>query len=327
MTKRPSLTAAMICCVGKRTYWAVVLSAMAGGNLWTAVNLSRSPSTLSVALTLIAMGSTCWCALSARGNLAYSRALTKALEAEGHAKAEAEQVARLRDRSHQLRAQLLTDLDSFKAAQIRTKVMISDLLRQRIEEERLLVAIDVQIATARTAIAEARGAVVAADDASEQVPEVIVSRWIRNTGMPALSGGLTAVALILVGRRREAMRTQWQTHLAGAPEAGIVVTPRDGVRYATGFLLAGIRLRIHDLTSPLWRPVDWIITSTSRTNTIITTAVGALIIYIQWHDGLHTLLTEGWGWCGACGVGLHMLARWVRRIRGIELARPESAGE
>jgi len=92
---------------------------------------------------------------------------------------------------------------------------------------------------------------------------------------------------------------------------------RVGVRYAAGFLLAGIRLRIHDLTSPLWRPVDWIIASTSRTNSITTIAVGALIVYVQWHDGLHALLTEGWGWCGGCGAALYGLELWLRRIRGV----------
>jgi hypothetical protein len=66
--------------------------------------------------------------------------------------------------------------------------------------------------------------------------------------------------------------------------------------------------------------VDWLLTSESRTRTLIALAVGAQVVYVAKHDGLHGLITEGWGWCGGCAVALHIFFRWLRKVRGIELA-------
>lgn len=79
-------------------------------------------------------------------------------------------------------------------------------------------------------------------------------------------------------------------------------------------------MRLSDIAQPAWAPVDWVLAAETRCSTLIATCVGSLVIYIDWHDGFHTLVTEGWGWCGGCGLALFGLARWLRRIRGIELA-------
>ncbi|AVH55697.1 hypothetical protein C4B68_07815 [Streptomyces dengpaensis] len=83
---------------------------------------------------------------------------------------------------------------------------------------------------------------------------------------------------------------------------------------------------MHDAVSPLWRPVDWLLAVKTRTNSGIALCVGSLAIYIQAHDGFHTLVTEGWGWCAACAGALYMLAAWLRGIRGIELASRDGLG-
>ncbi|AVH55636.1 hypothetical protein C4B68_07410 [Streptomyces dengpaensis] len=63
----------------------------------------------------------------------------------------------------------------------------------------------------------------------------------------------------------------------------------------------------------------------SRRETFIGLPPGLLVIYIVQHDGLHTLLTEGWGWVGGCGVAMFALTRWLQRIRGIEVADPSAS--
>ncbi|MFF3726864.1 hypothetical protein ACFYYM_31360 [Streptomyces erythrochromogenes] len=126
----------------------------------------------------------------------------------------------------------------------------------------------------------------------------------------------------LAGPRRN-LRGAWLDVLAGDPESGYVLTPRQQRQAARGFLYAAVRLRLHDLTRPLWHPLDWILSSGSRTNSLHAAAVGAHIVYIQWHDGLHTLLTEGWSWVGGCALAVGFGLRWLRKARGIELAAPE----
>ncbi|MDT0387855.1 hypothetical protein [Streptomyces dubilierae] len=97
---------------------------------------------------------------------------------------------------------------------------------------------------------------------------------------------------------------------------------------ATEFLWAALRMRVRDVTRPAWRPVDWLLTSNSRTNAFITAAVGAQAIYIVDDGGLTALATEIWEPCGIAGASLYALTRWLRRMRGIEpAARGSEADE
>ncbi|WP_307677742.1 hypothetical protein [Streptomyces sp. V4I2] len=66
--------------------------------------------------------------------------------------------------------------------------------------------------------------------------------------------------------------------------------------------------------------MDWLLSKDSRTNGFIATVVGAQAIYIVDDGGLPALVTEIWEPCGILGAGLYVLARWLRRVRGIELA-------
>ncbi|MEU4089651.1 hypothetical protein [Streptomyces aureus] len=128
------------------------------------------------------------------------------------------------------------------------------------------------------------------------------------------------LASFVAGRHRAHLRQEWAAVLAGDPGSGIVLSPSLRARYALGFLWAALRMRLRDLVTPLWLPVDWLLSKESRTNGLITAAVGTQVVYIQHTDGLHTLLTECWGWCAGCGIALRLLVGWLRRIRGIELA-------
>jgi hypothetical protein len=58
----------------------------------------------------------------------------------------------------------------------------------------------------------------------------------------------------------------------------------------------------------------------NRRETFIGLPPALLVLYVVKHDGVHTLLTEGWGWVGGCGVAMFALVRWLQRVRGVELA-------
>ncbi|MFF2852391.1 hypothetical protein ACFVT5_39735 [Streptomyces sp. NPDC058001] len=143
---------------------------------------------------------------------------------------------------------------------------------------------------------------------------------------PGSRAGLRTVdfASFVAGDRRAHLREEWAAVLAGDPGNGIVLSSRRRMRYAIGFLRAALRMRLNDLAAPLWMPVDWLLSLESRTHGLIALAVGAQIVYIQHEDGLHALVTEGWGWCAGCGIALRLFLGWLRRIRGIELASARS---
>ncbi|MFZ4206796.1 hypothetical protein ACOZE4_18360 [Streptomyces griseoincarnatus] len=139
-----------------------------------------------------------------------------------------------------------------------------------------------------------------------------VRPWLRKQP----GAGTTSLAVLIAGRRRD-LRSAWFADLAGAPEAGIRLTQSQKRRLAFGFLAAAVVMRMRDMGAPLWRPVDWLLASDSRTRTVTVVVVGAQVIYIQATAGLQMLLTEGWAWCGACGVAVSALFKWLRHVRGI----------
>jgi hypothetical protein len=138
----------------------------------------------------------------------------------------------------------------------------------------------------------------------------------------------TSVASRIAGPRRSHLREEWAAVLAGDPAAGVTLASRRQFVLALGFLVAAVRMRARDVAVPFWRPVDWMLSVGRRTEGFIAVPPGLLVIYIAHHDGLHVLLTEGWGWVGACGVATYWFTRWLRRLRGVELAsRATSDGE
>jgi hypothetical protein len=149
-------------------------------------------------------------------------------------------------------------------------------------------------------------------------------RWARSRPTEeVVAYRLTAYAAAIAGRRRAHLREEWNAHLSGAPEDGIAVSSADRLSYAFGFMRAALRMRQRDLARPLWRPVDWLLRVSSRTNGFIASIVGTQAVYIVGNDGLPALVTEVWEPCGIAGAALFALSRWLRRVRGIELAQTE----
>ncbi|MFJ9721295.1 hypothetical protein ACIRP3_00910 [Streptomyces sp. NPDC101209] len=50
---------------------------------------------------------------------------------------------------------------------------------------------------------------------------------------------------------------------------------------------------------------------------VVATPRALLSIYIAHRDGLHPLLTEGWGGITGCGVTTIVVTRWLQRLRRI----------
>lgn len=151
--------------------------------------------------------------------------------------------------------------------------------------------------------------------------------WLRAKLAMHCSTWLFALAVHIAGRRRRYLEADWAAVLVGVPDEGVTLTRFERLRYTGGFFVAALRMRLSDTVAPAWKPVDWLLAGESRTRTTTTFAVGAQVIYVVKEDGLHGLLTEGWGWCGGCAVALTFFFRWLRRVRGVELVTAEQSGE
>ncbi len=136
---------------------------------------------------------------------------------------------------------------------------------------------------------------------------------------------LLRAGLVLAGHHRGYLRQARLADLARDPESGIVVSRRRRTALSAGFVLGGLRLRLHDVLGALWWPVDWVISSESRTGAAVATSTGAFVVYFMATGGLHELLTTGIQTCPAAAAILYGLTRRLRRIRGPELAHTAAA--
>ena len=99
---------------------------------------------------------------------------------------------------------------------------------------------------------------------------------------------LTALAALLAGRRRPALRAEWRAHLVG--ESGHDQVTWRKVKEASGFIAAAIRCRCSDAADAAWAPADAVLKSRTLSNlfTLTPTALAALILFR--HDGTVGLL-------------------------------------
>ncbi|MFF8537344.1 hypothetical protein ACF07B_36160 [Streptomyces sp. NPDC015532] len=125
------------------------------------------------------------------------------------------------------------------------------------------------------------------------------------------------IAVRVAGPTRAHLRNEWLTLLIGCPEDGWTPSLTAQRLMVLGFLVASIRMRLHDVARPAWRPLDWLLKKASRTSGVITAVVGAQAIYIVGHQGLGALVTDVWEPCAVAGASLYGLACWLRRVRGI----------
>ncbi len=161
------------------------------------------------------------------------------------------------------------------------------------------------------------------------VPQLLLYIFKYATGPRAQQWWMDA-AVYTAGPRRSHLREDWRAVLAGSPEDGLEVPPRGRRRLLAGFVVAAIRMRVSDIARPIWRPVDWLLATEQRTNTAMAAVVGGQAIYIVGDGGLGALATEIWEPCAILSGALFVLARWLRRLRGIELApvdRTDTTGE
>jgi len=148
---------------------------------------------------------------------------------------------------------------------------------------------------------------------------------VGSVSSPAAAHAKRAVSLAawVAGSRRSHLHDEWAAILAGCPENGVTFSRQHQAWLALGFLFAAGRMRLRDVVRPFWRPVDWMLRTESRTNGFIATIIGTQATYIVGDDGLAALVTDVWEPCGIAGAALFVLTRWLRRVRGIELATPE----
>ncbi|MEU8932370.1 hypothetical protein AB0D30_21070 [Streptomyces sp. NPDC048409] len=132
----------------------------------------------------------------------------------------------------------------------------------------------------------------------------------------------TGLAAYIAGESRPHLQAEWTSILAGSPENGLALAPMRQRLMAIGFLVAALRMRMRDMARPAWRPVDWLLGTANRTNGLIAYAVGAQAVYIVGHEGVSALATGAAEPCAFTAGALYALARWLRKVRGIELASP-----
>ncbi len=142
--------------------------------------------------------------------------------------------------------------------------------------------------------------------------------------VPRTARSTANLAAQLAGSTRPHLRDEWESLLAGNPEDGVNPSRTQQQLLAAGFLVAALRMRLRDVVRPAWRPVDWLLCAPSRTHAFISATVGVQAICIVRGNGLAALVTDAWEPCGIAGTALFALARWLRRVRGIEPATPES---
>ncbi|MFE3202230.1 hypothetical protein [Embleya sp. NPDC059237] len=135
----------------------------------------------------------------------------------------------------------------------------------------------------------------------------------------------TRIAAWIAGKARPHLAAEWRDHLTVDPDAHSL-GQRVRMVTALGFVVAALRMRVADCVDSAWRPVDWLLRTEARTNTLVAGAVGSLVIHLVRTDGLHDMITQNWQAPTALGAGLMVLARWLRRIRNIDVETSARAG-
>jgi hypothetical protein len=116
-----------------------------------------------------------------------------------------------------------------------------------------------------------------------------------------------ALGLSPVERQSQAFLQAAQAAIAAEPEAG------------------RIRLRAKDSARPLWWAVDWFLRAFAN-QCVHRDGGRGQAIFIVGDGGLTALFAEVWEPCGIAGASLFALTRWLRRVRGIELATSDRRG-
>jgi hypothetical protein len=133
--------------------------------------------------------------------------------------------------------------------------------------------------------------------------------------------GLTALAVLLAGRRRPALRAEWQAHLAG--ESGHDPVTWRKVKEALGFVASAIQCRCRDAADAAWTPADAILKSRKLSNMLVFGPTATAAMYILRHLGTIGVLTSAEN-ISAIGGGLYGLVRVGRWWRDVKLPEPKA---
>jgi hypothetical protein len=131
---------------------------------------------------------------------------------------------------------------------------------------------------------------------------------------------LTDAAAFLAGRKRERLRDEWLCHLAG--ELGRVLTRKDQLRAARGFLWAALRLRLQDAAASAWRPADAVLGSRTLSNLFVWGPVTVMLVAIVRHDSRFGLVADVQD-PAALGAFLYGVIRTGRWWRGVKPPEPK----
>jgi hypothetical protein len=140
--------------------------------------------------------------------------------------------------------------------------------------------------------------------------------WLGN----ATPSCLTALAVLLAGRKRSALADEWGAHLAGEGGHDPVTWPK--VRQALGFVASGVRFRLADAADLAWRPVDAVLASRALSNLFVWAPVIAVVVAIVRHDGRFGLVADDQDPV-ALGAFLYVVIKTGRWWRGVKPPEPK----
>lgn len=139
----------------------------------------------------------------------------------------------------------------------------------------------------------------------------------RNGPTRKISQALTKIAVFLVGSENSHLGDTWNADLAGVPEEGYELSAGKRIAHASGFIYAAFRIRTTMALQRVWKPVDWLLVSNQRVNSVITALTGIMAIYLS--RDVSDLLNAVFGPCGAAFLVLKAGSVRLRQVRGIEL--------
>jgi hypothetical protein len=135
--------------------------------------------------------------------------------------------------------------------------------------------------------------------------------WLGN----AAPSCLTALAVLLAGRKRSALADEWSAHLAG--ESGHDPDTWRKVRQALGFVASAVKFRLADAADLAWRPADAVLGSRTLSNLFVWGPVVVVLVAIVHHDGRFGLVADVQDpvALGAFLYGVIKTGRWWRGVK------------
>ena len=126
---------------------------------------------------------------------------------------------------------------------------------------------------------------------------------------------LTSFAVLIAGRERAALGTEWRSHLSGEVGTGL---PADRqVREAAGFVMAALRYRVQDAADFAWRPVDAVLGSRHLSNLAVLLATVSMAVVFLRNGGLYNFAVnfQNVAAVWAAAYGLIRVGRWWRGVK------------